>query len=40
VRIPITRPGHWYVKFVRMVPVSGKDVNYESEWATLTFEVR
>ena len=40
VRIPITRQGHWYVKFVRMTPVSGQDVDYVSEWATMTFEVR
>jgi len=40
VRIPITRPGHWYVKFVHMTPVTGQGVDYVSEWATLTFEVR
>lgn len=40
VRIPITRHGHWYVKFVRMTPVSGQSVDYVSEWATMTFEVR
>ncbi len=40
VTIRINRSGKWYVKFVRMVPVSGGDVDYESKWATLTFEVR
>ena len=40
VSVKITRAGRWYVKFVRMVPVTGGDVNYESKWATLTFEVR
>lgn len=40
VRIPINRHGRWYVKFVHMVPASGTDVDYISEWATLTFEVR
>lgn len=40
VTLRITRPGHWYVKFVRMVPVGRGGVDYESKWATLTFEVR
>jgi len=39
VRLPITRSGRWYVKFERMVPASG-GVDYESQWATLTFGVR
>jgi hypothetical protein len=37
--LPLTRPGRWYVKFIRMVP-KGDARNYESKWATLTFEVR
>jgi len=32
--------GKWYIKFIHMVPVSGDSVNYESKWATLTFQVR
>jgi uncharacterized GH25 family protein len=32
--------GRWYVKFIHMVPVSGDSVNYESKWATLTFQMR
>jgi Nickel uptake substrate-specific transmembrane region. len=33
--------GQWYVKFIHMVPYVGTDkVDYESKWATLTFEVR
>ena len=39
-RIPIRTPGYWYVKFIHMVPVTGDSVNYESKWATLTFQVR
>jgi hypothetical protein len=39
-RFVIRTPGKWYVKFINMVPVSGDSVNYESKWATLTFEVR
>jgi hypothetical protein len=33
--------GQWFVKFIHMVPFVGTDkVDYESKWATLTFEVR
>ena len=39
-RVSLTAPGYWYVKFIHMVPVAGDSVNYESKWATLTFEVR
>lgn len=39
-RIPIRSRGAWYVKFIRMVPVRGDSVDYESKWATLTFGVR
>jgi hypothetical protein len=39
VRVPITRRGKWYVKFIHMEPVKDS-VNYESKWASLTFEIR
>ena len=39
-RFALSTPGKWYIKFIRMVPVSGDSVNYESKWATLTFQVR
>lgn len=39
-RFVLSEAGKWYIKFIRMVPVSGDSVNYESKWATLTFEVR
>ena len=39
-RIAIATRGQWYVKFIHMVPVQGDSANYESKWATLTFEVR
>lgn len=32
--------GRWYVKFIRMTAVGESHRNYESKWATLTFEVR
>jgi hypothetical protein len=38
--IRLTTAGRWYAKFVHMAPVRGGDVDYESQWATLTFEVR
>jgi hypothetical protein len=40
-RISLTAPGKWYVKFVHMAPAAGDaTVDYESQWATLTFELR
>ena len=39
-RIPLSGPGRWYVKFIHMTQVSEPPVNYESRWATLTFEMK
>ena len=39
-RFVLRAPGKWYIKFIHMIPVSGDSVNYESKWATLTFQVR
>ncbi|HVF40202.1 MAG TPA: DUF4198 domain-containing protein [Gemmatimonadaceae bacterium] len=40
-RIRIAQKGQWYVKFINMVPVTGQpNLDYESKWATLTFQVR
>lgn len=39
-RFAIGAPGKWYVKFIHMVPVRRDSIDYESKWATLTFEVR
>ena len=33
-------PGKWYVKFINMAPSPEEELDYESKWATLTFEVR
>ncbi len=39
--IPLRTPGIWYVKFIHMVRLEGdKDADYESKWATITFEIR
>lgn len=38
--IPVASAGIWYVKFIHMAR-SGRDgADYESKWATITFEVR
>jgi hypothetical protein len=30
----------WYIKFINMVKVQRDTVDYESKWASLTFQVR
>ena len=40
VAVPLGSRGHWYVKFIHMARVNEPEVDYESKWATLTFEVR
>jgi Domain of unknown function (DUF4198) len=32
--------GRWYVKFVHMIRASSPNIDYESRWASLTFETR
>lgn len=34
-----THPGRWYVALINMQPATG-EANYESNWATLTFQIR
>jgi uncharacterized GH25 family protein len=38
VRVPSS--GQWYIKFIHMVKVPSDTVDYESNWATLTFGTR
>lgn len=38
--IPLSVPGTWYIKFINMVRVQGDSVDYESKWATITFQLR
>jgi uncharacterized GH25 family protein len=38
--IAISQPGRWYVRLIRMIESAEDGVDYESNWATLTFEVR
>ena len=39
-RIRLTHRGRWYVKFIHMEAAASDSIDYESKWATLTFEVR
>jgi uncharacterized GH25 family protein len=40
-RIPLRTRGTWYVKFINMARLEGDSAaDYESKWATLTFQVR
>jgi uncharacterized GH25 family protein len=39
-RIPLRAAGVWYVKFINMKRLARDTVDYESKWATLTFQVR
>ncbi len=39
-QVTLDATGKWYVKFVRMVRANRAGLDYESKWATLTFEVR
>ncbi len=39
-QIHLTGAGRWYVKFIRMQRSTAPDITHESQWATLTFEVR
>lgn len=39
-RFKLSSAGKWFVKMIHMKPVSEAGLNYESKWATLTFEIR
>ncbi len=39
-RIRLTSAGKWYVKMIHMSPAAEPGLEYESKWATLTFELR
>ncbi|MGH7540957.1 MAG: DUF4198 domain-containing protein [Gemmatimonadota bacterium] len=38
-RIPLSAEGRWYVRLIHMVETEEEAVDYESSWATLTFEI-
>jgi uncharacterized GH25 family protein len=39
-KIKLGAAGLWYVKFINMTPIKDPKINYESKWATLTFELK
>lgn len=39
-RIKLAGAGKWYVKMIYMTPRSEPELNYESKWASLTFEIK
>lgn len=39
-RVPLSGPGKWYVKLIQMTPLNEAQLDYESKWATLTFELK
>jgi uncharacterized GH25 family protein len=39
-KIKLDGAGKWYVKFINMTRLSDPQINFESKWATLTFEIK
>lgn len=39
-RIKLRGAGKWYIKFIHMTPLSEPNLDYESKWASLTFEIK
>jgi uncharacterized GH25 family protein len=39
-KIKLSGAGKWYVRFIEMMPLKDPKLNYESNWATLTFEIK
>lgn len=39
-RIELAKAGRWYLRLIRMVDSPDEGVEYESNWATLTFEAK
>lgn len=39
-KIKLDGSGKWYVKFINMTRLNDPQINYESKWATLTFEIK
>ncbi len=40
IKIKLDAAGKWYAKFINMVKIDDPKLNYESKWATLTFEIK
>ncbi len=40
VKVRLDGVGKWYVKFINMTKLNDPNLNYESKWTTLTFELK
>ncbi len=40
VKLRLNGAGKWYVKFINMTKLDDPNLNYESKWTTLTFELK
>lgn len=40
VRVRLDGAGKWYIKFINMTKLDAPNLNYESKWTTLTFELK
>lgn len=40
IKLKLTNAGKWYAKFINMVKIDDPKLDYESKWATLTFEIK
>lgn len=40
IKVKLPAAGKWYAKFINMVKIDDPKLNYESKWATLTFEIK
>ena len=39
-KIKLGGAGKWYVRFINMTRLNDPNLNYESKWATLTFQIK
>jgi uncharacterized GH25 family protein len=39
-RVKLTGAGRWFIKFIHMTKLGEPNLDYESKWASLTFEIR
>jgi uncharacterized GH25 family protein len=39
-KVTLSKAGHWYLRTINMVKSTEAGVDYESNWATITFEVK
>ena len=39
-RIPLEQAGHWFVRLIHMEKAGADGIDYRSNWATLTFEIK